>query len=92
MTGRDGHGDTGLNVGKQYYAMVRSVELDLTVETGVRNGVSTLCLLLTIRKNGHGSLHSIDIPYCAESPFRNSKRKHSTNTGSVARVTSPPDG
>lgn len=43
------------------YAVVRALRPNLVVETGVANGVSSTYLLQALRKNGHGTLHSIDI-------------------------------
>jgi len=43
------------------YAIVRAVEPDLVVETGVGNGVSTSYLLQALDRNGRGTLHSIEI-------------------------------
>jgi predicted O-methyltransferase YrrM len=43
------------------YAAVRACEPEVVVETGVANGVSTSYLLLALRKNGHGTLHSIEL-------------------------------
>jgi hypothetical protein len=44
------------------YALVRIVQPDLVVETGVREGFSTRFLLLAMERNQHGTLHSIDLP------------------------------
>jgi len=43
------------------YAAVRALAPDCIVETGVANGVSSLYLLLALRKNGRGQLHSIGL-------------------------------
>jgi len=43
------------------YAVVRALEPDVVVDTGVANGVSASYVLLALHKNGRGSLHSIDI-------------------------------
>ncbi len=45
-----------------YYALIRSIEPEVLVETGVCNGVSTYGLLLALRENGHGHLISVDYP------------------------------
>jgi hypothetical protein len=42
------------------YAAIRAFAPDKVVETGVASGVSTSYLLLALRENGHGTLHSID--------------------------------
>lgn len=46
----------------ELYALVRLLEPDHIVETGVSSGVSSAHFLLGIRKNGRGTLHSIDLP------------------------------
>lgn len=43
------------------YALVRALQPEMVVETGVANGVSTSYVLLAMEKNGRGHLHSIDI-------------------------------
>jgi hypothetical protein len=44
------------------YAVVRLTRPDHVVETGVSSGVSSAHVLLALRRNGHGKLHSIDLP------------------------------
>ncbi len=44
------------------YALVRRLRPDHVVETGVSSGVSSAHFLLALRKNGRGTLHSIDRP------------------------------
>ena len=44
------------------YAIVRLLGLADLVETGVSSGVSSAHLLLALRANGRGTLHSIDLP------------------------------
>lgn len=44
------------------YAAVRALAPDCIVETGVANGVSSSYLLLALRKNERGRLHSIGLP------------------------------
>lgn len=43
------------------YAAIRALVPDCIVETGVANGVSSSYLLLAIKKNGRGHLHSIGL-------------------------------
>jgi predicted O-methyltransferase YrrM len=57
VTGREGY-DEGIYL----YSIVRRLEPDVAVETGVCNGVSTAFLLLALARNGKGTLHSIDYP------------------------------
>lgn len=45
-----------------YYALIRALDPDVLVETGVCNGVSTYGLLLAVHENGNGHLTSIDYP------------------------------
>ena len=45
-----------------YYALIRVMQPDLVVETGVCDGFSTRFLLLAMERNGRGTLHSIDLP------------------------------
>jgi hypothetical protein len=44
----------------RYYALVRKLEPDVIFESGVYNGVSTLCLLTALHKNETGTLYSVD--------------------------------
>jgi predicted O-methyltransferase YrrM len=60
VTGRDGY-DEGLRL----YRLLRELQPEVAVETGVCNGVSTAFLLLALEDNGKGQLHSIDLPEIA---------------------------
>ena len=44
------------------YAAVRATRPALVVETGVAHGVTSAYILAALRANGHGVLHSIDLP------------------------------
>lgn len=44
------------------YCFVRLVRPHVVVETGVEHGVSSWLMLLGMNRNGHGQLHSIDLP------------------------------
>jgi hypothetical protein len=46
----------------ELYALARGLDAREIVETGVSSGVSSAHFLLAIQKNGHGQLHSIDLP------------------------------
>ncbi|MBA3366343.1 MAG: class I SAM-dependent methyltransferase [Actinobacteria bacterium] len=48
--------------GINLYAVLRTVKPHIAVETGVCNGFSTAFSLLALERNGHGELHSIDLP------------------------------
>ncbi|MGA7922707.1 MAG: class I SAM-dependent methyltransferase [Thermoplasmata archaeon] len=50
------------------YAMVRLLEPEHVVETGVSSGVSSAHALIALRRNGHGTLHSIDRPTFQRGP------------------------
>ena len=63
VTGRTGYGE-----GVRLYALLRRLRPSVVVETGVCNGVSTAFLLLALAQNGHGRLHSIDLPEFADRP------------------------
>lgn len=62
-------GDIRPGIGRDLYALVRSLEPEVVVETGVCNGFSTLCLLSALEENGSGRLHSIDYPHRADEPL-----------------------
>ncbi|HYA71262.1 MAG TPA: class I SAM-dependent methyltransferase [Thermoplasmata archaeon] len=46
----------------ELYAIVRLIQPDHIIETGVSSGVSSAHFLLGVRKNRRGTLHSIDLP------------------------------
>ncbi|HXY12724.1 MAG TPA: class I SAM-dependent methyltransferase [Thermoplasmata archaeon] len=46
----------------ELYALVRLLAPDHVLETGVSSGVSSTHFLLGLRRNGRGTLHSIDLP------------------------------
>jgi predicted O-methyltransferase YrrM len=60
ITGRDGY-DEGISL----YRLLRELEPEVAVETGVCNGVSTAFVLLALEDNRKGILHSIDLPEVA---------------------------
>jgi hypothetical protein len=43
------------------YAIIRAIRPDTVVETGVANGVSSAYVLLALKMNGKGVLHSVEI-------------------------------
>src|SRR4051812_9989904 len=47
------------------YLFTRAVRPDVFVETGVHNGLGSAFTLLALARNGHGTLHSIDLPSSA---------------------------
>jgi hypothetical protein len=71
LTGEsDISGGIGLNASEDYYAVIRKLQPDTVVETGVCNGLSTLAILLALRENGCGELHSIDYPLMADESLK----------------------
>jgi putative phosphoesterase len=63
-----------------YYVMLRALEPEIVVETGVERGVSSAFALKALRDNRKGRLHSIDLP-----PYDN-------RTARESRVTKLPKG
>jgi hypothetical protein len=59
-------GDVRQPVGRDLYALTRTLRPDVVVETGVCNGFSTLCLLTALQVNERGHLYSVDYPYRAD--------------------------
>jgi predicted O-methyltransferase YrrM len=53
-------GDTLL--GLLVYKVARATQPDMIVETGVATGVTSAHLLAALEDNGHGVLHSVDLP------------------------------
>ena len=56
-------GDTTL--GELVYALVRAARPDHVIETGVATGVTSAFALAALEDNGHGELHSVDLPPAA---------------------------
>ena len=52
----------------ELYTLVRLLRPEHVVETGVSSGVSSAYLLLALRRNGSGALHSIDRPLRQRGP------------------------
>jgi Methyltransferase domain len=52
----------------ELYAFARLLAPDHIIETGVSSGVSSAHFLLALRKNRHGTLHSIDLPLPQRGP------------------------
>jgi predicted O-methyltransferase YrrM len=55
-------GAVGYVEGTYLYAVLRELQPDVAVETGVANGFSTAFSLLALQANRKGHLHSIDLP------------------------------
>ena len=67
LTGGDSSmGGISLDTARDYYCVTRKIQPETVIETGVCNGLSTLSVLLAIKKNQCGQLHSIDYPYRAD--------------------------
>ena len=64
VQGGDGFslGAIGYTEGVYLYALLRKLQPEVAVETGVANGFSTAFSLLALQENGRGRLHSIDLP------------------------------
>lgn len=63
VTGGAESAEIAIETASWYYALVRTLQPDTLVETGVCNGVSTYGLLLALNENGNGHLTSIDYPF-----------------------------
>ncbi len=46
----------------EIYTLIRLLKPEHVIETGVSSGVSSAHFLLALARNGHGTLHSIDLP------------------------------
>lgn len=67
LTGGGDFGALGAGVGRDLYALARTLHGNaVVVETGVCNGVSSLCLLLGLAEGEGGRLCSVDYPYRAD--------------------------
>ena len=62
--GGTGHslGAIGYTEGVYLYSVLRKLQPEVAVETGVANGFSTAFGLLALDRNGMGHLHSVDLP------------------------------
>lgn len=49
-------------LGEMYYVLIRELQPDVVVETGVRHGFSSLFILAALSKNESGHLYSVDLP------------------------------
>lgn len=63
LTGGALMGEVPITTISKYYALIRSIQPEVAVETGVCNGVSTYGILLALHENGNGTLTSVDYPY-----------------------------
>lgn len=54
--------DLGIEQGLYLYSIIRKLQPEIAVETGVCNGFSTAFLLLALAKNQKGKLYSLDFP------------------------------
>lgn len=52
----------GMVEAKMLYVICRSLEPKIIIETGVASGLSSSMILLALKKNGIGTLYSIDLP------------------------------
>src|SRR5579883_333278 len=58
-----GSGTVSHERGAMLYALARALRPERVIETGTANGASTAYLLAALRRTGHGSLVSIDLPF-----------------------------
>jgi Methyltransferase domain len=65
----------------ELYAMVRLLRPTHVVEVGVSSGVSSAYLLQALERNGHGTLHSVDLPRPA--PKRTGPVAHSFGSWTI---------
>jgi len=61
-------GGMDINQARALYATIRAEEPKIVVETGVCNGVSTLVILMALKKNQGGELFSVDYPTLSDDP------------------------
>lgn len=61
-TKRDGQGGVSLKDGMILFGLVRALQPEFVVETGIAAGISTSFLAAALIENGHGHLHSIELP------------------------------
>lgn len=65
-----GLGALGQEGSKALHALIRTIEPEIAIETGVLNGYSTTVILYAMERNEVGTLHSIDYPVYAGEEFR----------------------
>lgn len=58
--------DGSPTLGKLCYLAARALHPNIIVETGVAHGVTSTYILRALSDNGHGTLHSIDLPPIAD--------------------------
>lgn len=56
------HHDAGLGTVRGVWTVTRHLQPKVVVETGVARGFSSAAILAALEANGHGELHSIDLP------------------------------
>ncbi len=56
------HMDAGIVLGRTLWTLVRHMQPEAVVETGVARGVTSAFILRAMRRNGKGRLWSIDLP------------------------------
>ncbi|ACV11301.1 conserved hypothetical protein [Halorhabdus utahensis DSM 12940] len=61
-----------------FYLTCRAVEPEIVVETGVHTGTSSVTILQALADNGHGKLHSIDLPGTKRDPIVDSTSPYGT--------------
>jgi hypothetical protein len=87
-----GKSDIGNEYFHDVYAYLRKEQPDIVVETGVRDGWSTLYILLALHQNDKGTLYSIDYPIRAEehdTKFKKEAPSYSDVTPTIPAGTDP---
>lgn len=84
LTGESGVGGVDTGTGTRYYALVRKLEPEVLLETGVCNGLSTFYLLSALDANGTGTLYSIDYPFRADESLEEFRRETFEGYGGAA--------
>jgi len=60
--------DSDRTLSRCLYILCRALTPGVVVETGVANGVSSAFILQALATNGHGMLHSVDLPLPGHDP------------------------
>lgn len=84
LTSEDDMGSINLETARDYYTIIRKTQPDTIVETGVCNGLSTLSILLALKKNENGHLYSIDYPFKTDESLREFREKTFNEYGGAA--------
>lgn len=81
-----GPGEISVEVAKRYYALLRKLQPDVVVETGVANGYSTAVLLAALETNDKGHLYSVDYPFYSDEDAETYRKELDYNTPYVDTI------